>query len=142
MSEKLMLAVLLIMFGLCALQDWRRREISVAVVAVFGALGLALGIAVTERTIWEILFGMLPGGVLAALSWGSRGQIGMGDGCLILAAGCYLGFWKTLGVFLMASLLTGMAGAALLLFFGGKKSDRLPFAPFLLVAYVFWLAMV
>lgn len=141
MGEKLILAALLAMFGLCALQDWRRREISVAVVVFFGVLGLGLGIAALERTVWEILLGMLPGGILAALSWGSRGQIGMGDGCLILAAGCYLGFWKILGVFLIASLLTGMAGAVHLLFFGGKRSDRLPFAPFLLAAYVFWLTM-
>ena len=65
----------------------------------------------------------------------------MGDGWLILAAGCYLGFWSVLGVFLLASILAGVAGTMMLLFFGGRKSDRLPFAPFVLVSYVFMLAM-
>ena len=141
MSEKLMLTFLLAMLGICAFQDWRRREVSVTVLVLFGSIGLLFGVAVAQEPVAGLLSGMFPGGMLLALAWGSRGQIGMGDGWLILAAGCYLGFWSVLGVFLLASILAGVAGAMMLLFFGGKKSDRLPFAPFVLVGYVFMLAM-
>lgn len=141
MSEKLMLTFLLAMLGICAFQDWRRREVSVTVLVLFGSIGLLFGVAVAQEPVAGLLSGMFPGGMLLTLAWGSRGQIGMGDGWLILAAGCYLGFWSVLGVFLLASILAGVAGAMMLLFFGGKKSDRLPFAPFVLVSYVFMLAM-
>lgn len=140
MTEKLMLAAPLAMFGICAVQDWRRKEISAAVVVLFGAFGFGLSVFADGRSFMQVFAGMVPGAVLAALSEASRGQIGMGDGFLILAAGCYFGFWEICGIFFLGSLLAGLTGIFLLLFLGRKRNDRLPFAPFVLFSYILWLA--
>ena len=87
-----------------------------------GSIGLLFGVAVAQEPVAGLLSGMFPGGMLLALAWGSRGQIGMGDGWLILAAGCYLGFWSVLGVFLLGQYTGGSGGGHDALFFRRKKS--------------------
>ena len=51
MSEKLMLTFLLAMLGICAFQDWRRREVSVTVLVLFGSIGLLFGVAVAQEPV-------------------------------------------------------------------------------------------
>ncbi len=118
------------MLGICAFQDWRRREVSVTVLVLFGSIGLLFGVAVAQEPVAGLLSGMFPGGMLLALAWGSRGQIGMGDGWLILAAGCYLGFWSVLGVFSPGQYTGGSGGGHDAFSFSeGRKVTGCPLRP-------------
>ena len=72
--------------------------------------------------------------------------VGLGDGFFFLAAGCYLGFIKTVFLFSASLLLCFPVSSFLMvhrIWKGDKAADRgkerLPFLPFVLLAAVFLL---
>ena len=85
---------------------------------------------------WELLTGLLPGGLSLVLSFLTREQIGYGDGWVLLIVGSMVG-GESIWHIWMAGLLASFAVSAVLLILrkaSGKK--RLPFVPFLLFGYV------
>lgn len=65
-----------------------------------------------------------------------QGEIGFGDGLLILAMGSVLKSGELLGVLSAALLLCGIYSGLQLLVFKKKRDTEIPFAPFLLVGYL------
>lgn len=72
----------------------------------------------------------------AVISVLTRGEIGFGDGLLILAMGSVLKSGELLGVLCAALLLCGIYSGLQLLVFKKKRDTEIPFAPFLLVGYL------
>lgn len=120
-------------------KDIRKKEISLLTVAVFAIVGIAV----------NLYRGTFGGSNLAAVGIGagmilfsliSRGEIGMGDGLLLMALGTVLSvkeLLEMLGIGLFCCCIWGI----LLLFWSktGKKVGRkteIPFVPFLLLGYV------
>ncbi len=125
------------LFLICnAWQDWRKREILPASLWVFGGAGLAL------QRIWggqgwqSLAGGVFVGVMLLFCALVTRGNIGMGDGLLLCITGLYLGFEKNLTLALGGLLLCGCCSAILLLTGRVNKKTGIPFAPFLLGAYL------
>lgn len=151
MTERFVLITLL---GLNAARDLSRREILLIPTAAAAAAGVLWNVPGGHLSAASVLIGMLPGGFLLILSRLSGGQIGFGDGILILACGCWLGFPKILSV-VCAGFFLASAGAVVLLAVrrirqpekgraGGKQRERgasksisVPFAPYLFAAYLF-----
>lgn len=76
MSEKLMLTFLLAMLGICAFQDWRRREVSVTVLVLFGSIGLLFGVAVAQEPVAGLLSGCFPEGCCWRWPGEAEGRLG------------------------------------------------------------------
>ena len=85
--------LMLLLFSLlCAVQDIRKRSISVSLYVIFGIAGVLL-CYLMERQPGSILTAMIPGSLLMILSFASRGSIGTGDALwfIVAAAYCELG---------------------------------------------------
>jgi leader peptidase (prepilin peptidase)/N-methyltransferase len=84
--------------------------------------------------------GVSTGLVLAAVSGITGGRIGPGDAVIFIMTGIYLGFWGNIEL-LMISLYMAAAVAIVMLLIMKREWDfKIPFAPFVLAAYIVILA--
>ncbi len=127
---------LLGLLGICTMEDIQEKQIHMAILSFFGAVGVICHIIHPSRSIQDLLGGMAVGGGLWIISLISRERIGQGDAFLIMVTGIYLGFWQNFIVLWGATLLAGVFGVILLLFFKKERSTEIPFAPFVLLSYV------
>lgn len=124
-----------VFLGINTWTDIRKKEIYVPVLSVFLAGGILWRI--WEGTFWaDGLISMGAGTIAAVISVLTRGEIGFGDGLLILAMGSVLKSGELLGVLCAALLLCGIYSGLQLLVFKKKRDTEIPFAPFLLVGYL------
>ena len=79
------------------------------------------------------------GVVLLLIAWTGRECIGAGDGVMLVASGTFLGFWGNLRLLIAALFLAAVAALFLLVIKRKGRNYRMPFLPFLLVAYLFQL---
>ena len=132
---------LLLLAGLylSALQDLREKKINLLIPLIVST-GLLIISLINGRRIEVILTGCLGGIMILVLSWLSKGQIGSGDGAVLIMTGIWTGFIKNMVLMLLASAL--LIIFALSAMAGGKISlkSRIAFVPFILAAFVIMLA--
>ena len=124
------------MLAVCTAQDIRRKEIRLNFVLFFGILGILFHMLFRMRSIGNLLLGMSVGVVLLLAGIFSEGKIGVGDGVLLTVTGAYLGVKENLTLFFVALVLCGLWAAGLLVLHKKRKTDSIPFVPFLLAAYM------
>lgn len=134
---------LLGMLGICGIEDFRLKKISIVVINVFAILGVILHIVYKRITWQEMLGGVLIGAILLLIAFCSKQKIGYGDGALFIATGIYLGFWNNLILLWISSILVAVFGV-IKYFYNKRKGMKtknitLPFAPFVLVVYIIML---
>lgn len=121
-----------------SIQSWtdvRKREICLPVFGVFLLGGILWRIS--RGTFWtEGMLSMGTGILMAFLSAVSRGEIGFGDGLLILAMGAVLNVRELAGILCAAFLLCGIYAGIQLLVLKKQRDMEIPFAPFLLAGYL------
>lgn len=132
-------AILLILLFICAMEDLKRKEVTVMYILLFGIIGVVLHLFYPNCSIYSILWGLLLGISIMAVSLFSRGNIGMGDGILLTVTGVYLGGYKNLELFLTGLFLAGIWSLGLLVLKKKKRKEKIAFMPFLLIAYAFML---
>lgn len=132
-------AILLILLFICAMEDLKRKEVTVMYILLFGIIGVVLHLFYPNCSIYSILWGLLLGISIMAVSLFSRGNIGMGDGILLTVTGVYLGGYKNLELFLTGLFLAGIWSLGLLMLKKKKRKEKIAFMPFLLIAYAFML---
>ena len=120
------------MLVVCSIEDFRRKEMHLMVLLGFGIVGIVLQMFYRSRSIYEILGGMLIGGILLIFSYASDGKIGKGDGILMMVTGIYLGFWNNLLLLWCATALAGIVGLSMFCV-KRERNLTLPFAPFVLL---------
>lgn len=122
--------------------DIRDRCISKMYLVLFGMTSLVFilnelkekGIAI--ETFSKLLYAILPGIIMLAISKITQEQIGYGDGLLMMILGLYLG-WKDLIVVFSISLIIIMAASVMIYIFRSKlKYKGIPFIPFLFISYL------
>lgn len=85
---------------------------------------------------WEVLLGLLPGGLSLLLSFITKEQIGYGDGLMLLIlAGC-VGPERTLTIWILGLVTSFVVSVVLLSTHKAVKNTRLPFVPCLLLGYI------
>lgn len=131
--------LLLGLLGICTWEDVRKKELTTGNILLFGIGGMLLHLFVPACSIYSILWGILLGIAVMAISWISRGGIGMGDGILLMVTGVYLGGAANLELFLMGLLLSFLWALALVVFWKKKGQEEIAFVPFLLVSYLMML---
>lgn len=112
--------------------DLRDREIRLFSVAVMSMAGLIFQF-MNGFSFFDLILGILPGGILLGVSLATRGALGIGDGLLTLCIGFYLGFIQT-GITVLTALFLSAIWAGLSLCLKKKKGkDSIAFIPFLLM---------
>ena len=127
--------ILLGTLGVHSFEDVKRREITVTLTLFSGIVGILLHLLLHRQSIYEMLAGALLGVFLLAFSYVSGGKIGMGDGAVFMLTGLYLGWKENLLLMFLSFSMAGVFGLALLLAKRIRADDRLPFVPFLFLAY-------
>lgn len=127
------------MLGICSYEDIKTRKIGVVAVLVFAIFGVISRLLMGSPDLKGMLGGMLLGGFLFFAGTFFKGGLGSGDALMVTVSGIYLGFWNNLILLWTASLLVGILGVILIV--TGRKNLEIPFAPFLLVAYLALLVL-
>ena len=83
--------ILLGMLGWYAIEDVKKHSVTVSYLVLFGVLGVALQIFGQTVAIRSMGLGVAVGLGMLALSWVTRGSIGMGDGWIFCVTGIFLG---------------------------------------------------
>ncbi|MDE6202090.1 MAG: prepilin peptidase [Lachnospiraceae bacterium] len=122
-------AGLLFLAGLTA-EDIRKKEIPVFKVLAAGFFAVLYPMCVGQISAQEIIWGLVPGGILMLLALITKESIGYGDGMVAAVLGLWTGGWFTLAVVCAAVMLSGIYGTACLI---RKKREPIPFIPFLLL---------
>ncbi len=147
----------LLFLGILSREDIQKRELSMGLLLLMGIAGVGFYLMEflpetesgfrsqvmagpgEELTTVHLILGIVLGFVMILISFFSEGRIGMGDAVTILVTGICFGGVVSLFLLWLASTLLGLYGVFLMLFFNKKKTDRIPFIPFLLTAYLMWL---
>lgn len=139
---------LLLFLGVVAYKDMRERRIPLIYMGIGLLYCFCCNIWKLYRgaqilsliRIWDFLFA---GAIVGACFLCRRIRpetIGLGDIWLLLVTALLAGYDRILGIFMMAFLIL-MGCSVLLLMRGYSKNTTLPFAPFLLIGYVGYLAI-
>ena len=127
--------------SMLAIEDGHKQKIPVLPVVLCGIAGVIFHLMFERITVMDMLGGFLIGLFLLFLSLYTRGKIGKGDGILLMATGVYLGFWNNLLLLWMASCMAGIFGIGVCIKRRKWRGTRLPFVPFLFLAFCLILIM-
>lgn len=134
MIRNVFIIIFLIFNTIC---DIRTKKLPILGLICFGAAGAAINIFLPEYSFFELLLGMGTGIVLLIISRATSGQmIGEGDGILFIITGLFIGGINNIKLLLWAALLSAIIAGALLMTKKAVGKDRLPFVPFVLIAYI------
>lgn len=98
--------------------------------------GLWYGWACGDGSRWELLLGLVPGGLSILLAFLTREQIGYGDGLMLLMLGGCIGGQATLGTWAGGLVLSFVVSVVLLTTRKAGRSTRIPFVPCLFLGFV------
>ena len=115
--------------------DIRKREISIPVTLLFGLAGVVYSVR-TGRTMTDYLIPLGIGILILGGSVLTRGQVGMGDGWMLLALGCMLRMECYIQMACIGMLLAAAYSGVLMLVFRKNRNTEIPLVPFLLLGYV------
>ena len=126
---------MVVFLGINTWTDIRKREICLPVIGMFLAGGILWRIA--GGTFWmEGIFSLGIGVIATVIPVLSGGEIGFGDGLLILAMGAVMKPEELLGILCGAILLCGIYSGVQILVLKKQRGMEIPFAPFLLAGYL------
>ena len=126
--------ILGIWLGIQGVMDFKYKEIPLWFTLLGGVVGIVICVR-EERTVFELLVSCLPGLVVIFFSWMTKEIIGYGDGIVLLVMGFYLSLSQVLSVGMFAVFIAGIVALILLTIFQKRGSYRIPFIPFLTLAY-------
>lgn len=131
--------VLLGTLTVAAYRDYKEKKVYICSMMLAASTGVLLHLFYRTPSLADMLAGAGLGVVILILSYVTRQGIGAGDGIVVLVTGIFLGFWQNLELFLTALFLAGFAALFLLVIKRKGRRYRLPFLPFLTVAYLIQL---
>lgn len=128
--------VMIMLLGIAAWGDWKRREISVNLLIVMSAFSIIATVLMKRNTWLEVLFGVGLGLFFVYVSYLTGEKIGYGDSWLIGVLGVYLGGTRLLELMLIASFTASLCSIVYCMIRGWNKNHSLPFIPFMMAAFV------
>jgi len=121
--------------------DIKKKKIYVIVSLFFFVVGLVFSIISKQQSLISLLGGVGIGVILLLVGKFSRQSVGFGDGLIFLVTGLYLGFTRNIVLLLYGLIICAVSSVILITFKKFKLKDKIPFAPFVLVAYVSMLLL-
>lgn len=126
--------VLGVWLGIQMIFDLKKKEIPLGVSLLGGGAGIIFCI-MERREMISVLVACLPGVLAMGFSWISKEKMGYGDGLVLIVVGMYLPIAQLLSIGLQAFMIAGVVALIMLVVFHKKGTYRLPFIPFLGIAY-------
>ena len=123
-----------VILGFLTLSDIKTKKISVLIPLAFGACSIFIPWDV--QNISNALLGGIPGVMLLTLHRPSKGQIGIGDGLMLLGMGLHLGLQKAFTAWFYSLGILFVFSCIGLMMKKLKPKSQVPFAPFYLAAYI------
>ena len=121
-------------------KDWKEQKVSLEILILGGTAGIVIGTVCKEPGAKEMICGAILGGLVLALALISKEAVGIGDGIILIVSGIILGYRALLELILISLMLTGTVALFLIVVKRKWRTYRLPFIPFLLAAYLLYLA--
>ncbi len=122
--------IAIIFMLILTVMDIRKKEISVLLLVIFGATVVFYVAVKGEREALSVIYSLIPGAFLLALSLCTRESIGYGDGWTMLVLGLLLGLWECLAVIFVGLVFSAIFSLVLLVLRRVNGKTRLPFLPF------------
>lgn len=129
------ISILLFLF-ICTIIDLRKRTLPVWILFAGSILILVISLRKYGLDLFPVFKGMIPGIILGAISKATGEAVGYGDVWIVFLIGSYLGIWDTVTVVCSAFFLCSIVAAGCLIWKKFRKDTRIPFVPFLTVAYM------
>ena len=126
---------ILILLTINAWCDLRKKEICLTSVILF-IVGGSLRLLITGSLYPHGVAAVSIGGIFLGIACVSGGNVGIGDGLLILALGTVLETGQLLALIFSGMLLCGIWSGIVVLILKRKTNTEIPFIPFLLAAYI------
>ena len=138
----------LAMLAVSAYTDIKEKNIYILplIVPSVGAVAISVisyacsyGADESEILIYDILLPVLSGVILIVISKTGAAHIGMGDGYLMTALGLVIGIRYNLFVICLGFLIAAVYAGAVIISGKGGRRRRIPFAPFVMTAFMLLL---
>ena len=126
---------------LLSLSDLRTRTIPGYASPAFGVTVGILHLFLRDLTLPQFFMGLVPGAVLLFLSIAFSSSVGAGDGLAAMACGAAVGPERIYAALAAAFVLCAVCCVVLLLLKRVRRSDSLPFLPFLASSFLIMLIM-
>lgn len=136
MEEITVKGLVCLLLSLNGYLDWKKQEISLISLLVFGAAGVGVNLYFRYQHPGEALGGIGIGVFVILLAFLTKEAIGVGDGLLLSVTGLFLGFAENFQLLLSGLILCAAVMGTGILLGIKKKEERLPLVPFLLLAYL------
>ena len=114
--------------------DFKAKEIPLWLSVLGGVIGIGFCI-VEKRALGDLVLSCIPGIILLGVSWITKEVIGYGDGIVFVVLGTYLSISKLVSIGMLAFFVAGIVALVLLVVFRKNGRYRMPFVPFLVIAY-------
>jgi len=132
--ELIMNFIGVMILGFLSLSDIKTKKISVFLPLAFGVCSVF--IPWDLKNLSDALLGCIPGVVLLALNRPSKGQVGMGDGLLLVGMGLHLGMHKAFLAWFYSLGIVFLFSCIGLIMKKLRPKSCVPFAPFYMAAYI------
>ena len=126
----------LILLGIAGVMDWKKREVPIWLLILISAVVFIITICCDRVNVWFRLAGAGLGLVFFLISRVTKEAVGYADSWLILVLGIHLGIFFVLQVLFAASFMAAIAAVFYLWKRNWRRSETLPFIPFLVLAYI------
>lgn len=120
--------------GADALLDIRQKEIFPLLTLTGAAAGAVYTLLHGSDLSFTLLLALIPGLLLIAGSFFTKGQIGAGDGLVLLLIGAWTDPWTVWEILFFAILMAAVF--AVIWWILHRRNDEIPFVPFLAGAMV------
>ena len=128
--------IMLLLLGICAWCDLRKKEIPLVMLLLMSAATLLFATVCPGALLWSRVGGGLIGILFFLISKATKQAIGYGDSWLILILGVHLGVSLVLQLLLLASMAAGLCSLVILFMRHWNKNVSIPFVPFMVIAYL------
>ena len=111
--------------------DIKRKEIPIILLVIFGIASIVLAAKVENQNWQLVIYSLIPGAAMLALSLCTSESIGYGDGFVVLVLGVLLGISKCLSCVFLGFFLSSVYSLFLLVLKKVNGKSRFPYMPFL-----------
>lgn len=131
------ICILAIYLIILSVYDFKEKQVPVVALYLGGAVILLLTVSglLTGNIVWRQLFGLIPGAFLLLMAAVTR-KVGVADGVVLLFIGAILGYQRSMLLFGISLMLFSGISIILLFLHKVKGCTRLPYLPFLTVAFI------
>ena len=116
--------------------DIKDQKIPVWFLRFFVILAIGCNVFGKYQNFREVLAGSILGGIFWVIGWLSKEAIGYGDGIALMTLGIFEGGMQMIPIVFWAFLACGFYGGWKMIRLKIRKDCRIPFYPFLLIAFL------